>query len=116
MTDTRKLWKVLGTILLFSFGLLLFMGREIYLAAPPMPSALKTSKGEILYTLDDLQTGRQVWQTTGGQELGSVWGHGGYVAPDWSADWLHREATALLEVWSEREHQSSYSELDAGTQ
>ena len=31
----------------------------------------------------------------GGQQLGTVWGHGSYVAPDWSADWLHREATAL---------------------
>ena len=25
-------------------------------------------------------------------EVGSVWGHGSYVAPDWTADWLHREA------------------------
>jgi nitric oxide reductase subunit B len=37
MTDIGRLWKVLGAILLLSFGLLLFMGREIYLAAPPMP-------------------------------------------------------------------------------
>jgi nitric oxide reductase subunit B len=26
--------------------------------------------------------------------VGSVWGHGAYVGPDWSADWLHREAPA----------------------
>jgi nitric oxide reductase subunit B len=25
-------------------------------------------------------------------EIGSIWGHGSYVAPDWTADWLHREA------------------------
>src|SRR3954464_13503611 len=29
-----------------------------------------------------------------GMQLGSIWGHGGYVAPDWSADWLYREAVA----------------------
>jgi nitric oxide reductase large subunit len=29
---------------------------------------------------------------------GSIWGHGGYLAPDWSADWLHREALSLLNI------------------
>jgi nitric oxide reductase subunit B len=32
----------------------------------------------------------------GGQEVGTIWGHGSYVAPDWSADWLHREAEFIL--------------------
>ena len=67
------------------------MGREIYLAAPPMPSA-QDGPGETLYTLDDLQTGREVWQTTGGQESARSGVTARYVAPDWSADWLHREA------------------------
>ena len=43
----------------------------------------------------DIQRGQAVWQSTGGMQQGSIWGHGGYVAPDWSADWLHREAIAL---------------------
>jgi nitric oxide reductase subunit B len=112
MTDTKRLWKVLGVLLLLSFGLLLFMGREIYLAAPPMPKALKSASGQVLYTLDDLNTGREVWQTTGGQQLGSIWGHGGYVAPDWSADWLHREATGLLDLWAQRDTGKPYASLD----
>ena len=116
MTDTKRLWKVLGGILLLSFGLLLFMGREIYLAAPPMPKALQSASGQVLYTLDDLNTGREVWQTTGGQQLGSIWGHGGYVAPDWSADWLHREATGLLDLWAKREAGKNYADLDRGQQ
>ncbi len=37
-----------------------------------------------------------MWQSTGGMQQGSIWGHGGYLAPDWSADWLHREAVGLL--------------------
>jgi nitric oxide reductase subunit B len=47
----------------------------------------------MVYTRADIERGRQVWQSMGGMQLGSIWGHGGYVAPDWSADWLHREAT-----------------------
>ncbi len=33
-------------------------------------------------------------------EVGSIWGHGSYVAPDWTADWLHREAMFILERWA----------------
>jgi nitric oxide reductase subunit B len=90
MTDTRKLWKVLAAIMVLSFGTLLFLGREIYLSAPPMPTEVKTTAGVTLFTQQDIETGREVWQTTGGHQLGSIWGHGAYVAPDWSADWLHR--------------------------
>ena len=82
MTDTRKLWKLLGAILVLSFGVLLFMGRQIYLAAPPVPKAVVTQDGLTLYTAADIQTGREVWQSIGGHELGSIWGHGSYVAPE----------------------------------
>ena len=46
----------------------------------------------VLFTGADIRDGRNIWQSIGGQEVGTVWGHGSYVAPDWSADWLHREA------------------------
>ena len=48
----------------------------------------------------------------GGMQLGSIWGHGGYVAPDWSADWLHREATDVLDIWArEDDGSASYARL-----
>ena len=51
----------------------------------------------------------------GGMQVGSIWGHGSYVAPDWTADYLHREAEFLLEKLSEKEYSKSYSAL-AGEQ
>jgi nitric oxide reductase subunit B len=36
----------------------------------------------------------------GGMQVGSIWGHGSYVAPDWTADYLHREAIFILDEWS----------------
>src|SRR5690606_16045542 len=44
-------------------------------------------------------------------QLGSVWGHGALVAPDWSADWLHRESTELLQLWARRDHAARYDDL-----
>lgn len=111
MNATRRLWWILGILCVLSFGTLGWIGGEIYREAPPMPERVVSSDGTTLFTLDDMQRGRQVWQTTGGQQLGSIWGHGAYVAPDWTADWLHREARALLEMWAQRDHGLAFDGL-----
>lgn len=103
MNSTRKLWVGLAVLLITSFAALLWVGGEIHRQAPPMPEQVVGPKGEVIFTRKDIETGRQVWQSIGGQQLGSIWGHGGYVAPDWSADWLHREALAVMDVWARRE-------------
>ncbi len=91
----RRLWMIFGTSMLVMFGALLFFGVQIYHAKPPIPNAVRTASGRVLFTDKDILRGQSVWQSTGGMQQGSIWGHGSYVAPDWSADWLHREATAL---------------------
>ncbi|MGH8252744.1 MAG: nitric-oxide reductase large subunit [Steroidobacteraceae bacterium] len=111
MQTTRRLWIGLGLLLVVAFGILLAMGRDLYLKAPPMPEKVMTADGQVLYARADIELGRRVWQSIGGQQLGSVWGHGALVAPDWSADWLHREATALLDIWSQRDFGTDYAKL-----
>ncbi|MFV0491219.1 MAG: hypothetical protein ACK5M4_05335 [Pseudorhodobacter sp.] len=93
-----KLWAILAAGMLVSFGVLLFMGGEIYQKAPPVPETIVSASGETLFTRKDILTGQNVWQSIGGMQQGSIWGHGGYLAPDWSADWLHREAEALRAI------------------
>ncbi|KHK57708.1 nitric oxide reductase large subunit [Ralstonia sp. A12] len=95
MNTNRRLWRWLGLIFVLSFGALGYLGRQIYLAAPPIPQAVVTTAGDVLFTGEQIEHGQQAWLSAGGQQLGTVWGHGSYVAPDWSADWLHREATTL---------------------
>jgi len=93
----RKLWLGLLTLLAVSFSVLLWVGTEIHRQMPPIPARVVSSTGETVFTRADIETGRQVWQSIGGHQLGSIWGHGAYVAPDWTADWLHREALAWLD-------------------
>jgi nitric oxide reductase subunit B len=111
MTNNKKLWVWLGAIFVFSFAVLGLIGREIYVKAPPMPERVVTASGATVFDRDGIQTGREVWQTLGGMQLGSVWGHGGYVAPDWGADWLHREAVALLDIWARKDGAASFAAL-----
>ena len=113
MNATRKLWTGLAVVFFVSFAILGWLGREIYLAAPPYPT-VKTEAGEVLFTETQVRDGQRAWLAAGGQQLGSVWGHGSYVAPDWSADWLHREAVAYREVLSRKMHRKDYAQLDTG--
>ena len=113
MTSTRKLWTLLIGLLVVSFGVLLLVGRDIAFKMPPMPERVVAANGQVIYTRADMERGRQTWQSMGGMQLGSIWGHGALVAPDWSADWLHREAVAILDGWSGREFNGrSYAQLD----
>ena len=109
---TKQLWIGFSLIMLISFGILGYYGREIYREAPPIPEKVITPDGEVLLTKTDIKDGQNVWQSTGGQEVGTVWGHGAYQAPDWTADWLHREAMYLLNRWAEISFSSKYDLLD----
>jgi nitric oxide reductase subunit B len=95
--NARKLWFGFIAVMVISFGVLLYYGREIYRQAPPIPEKVITEDGTVLFTGQDIKDGQNVWQSLGGQEVGTVWGHGAYQAPDWSADWLHKEAVFILD-------------------
>jgi nitric oxide reductase subunit B len=109
----RRLWILFCVAIFAAFFILGFFGREVYRQAPPIPERVVTTDGRTLMTRDSILTGQEVWQSTGGQQLGSVWGHGAYQAPDWSADWLHRESIALLDVWAEAEGVAGLASLPA---
>src|SRR5215510_8517375 len=108
----RRLWIILAASMVVMFATLLYFGREIYQAAPPIPETVQTQSGQTLFTRADIERGQAVWQAMGGMQQGSIWGHGGYLAPDWSADWLHREALAYLDLIAQREEGAPFADLD----
>ena len=116
MHATRKLWTWLAIICVLSFAVLGWVGTDIYLKAPPIPQKVVSASGDLIFTADQVQQGQQAWLSAGGQQLGTVWGHGSYLAPDWSADWLHREALALREIWAQRDYGMPFAQLSVGQQ
>src|ERR1044072_3881084 len=96
----KKLWFVFIAIFIASFSILGWVGTEIFRQAPPIPRDVVTTDGKVLIGDGQVSDGQNVWQAMGGMQVGSVWGHGSYVAPDWTADYLHREATFILDEWS----------------
>ncbi len=96
----KPFWLAFTAVIVLSFAVLGWTGVRIYQQAPPVPAHVVTTNGREVVGPDDIFDGQNVWQSMGGMEVGSVWGHGSYVAPDWTADWLHREAMFILDRWS----------------
>src|SRR6188474_2763162 len=107
----RKLWLIFIAIFVFSFAILGWVGTEIFRQAPPIPREVVTTEGQVLIAAEEISNGQNVWQAMGGMESGSIWGHGSYVAPDWSADYLHREALFILNDWSHKYFSNDYDNL-----
>jgi len=109
----NKLWIALGIVMLISFAVLGGVGYKAINSAPPIPSKVVTADGQLLFTGETIRNGQNVWQSTGGQEIGTIWGHGAYVAPDWSADYLHRQSEIVLNRWAQTQGFSSYAAAPA---
>lgn len=107
----KKLWIALAIVIIGSFAVLGGVGYKMISGAPPIPARVITSSGSLVFDGDAIQDGQGVWQSIGGQEIGSIWGHGAYVAPDWTADWLHRECVAMLDGWAHELGQPSFGSL-----
>src|SRR4051794_39364692 len=107
----RKLWISFAAVLVLSFAVLGWIGTRIYQEMPPIPDRVVSTDGAVVVADGEIQKGQNVWQALGGMEVGSIWGHGSYVAPDWTADWLHREATFVLNDWSAAEYGQPFEQL-----
>ncbi len=97
----RRLWTIFGVSLAVMFGVLLLVGGLSFREAPPLPDkvvVVENGAEDVVFTAADIHKGRDIWRRLGGMELGSVWGHGAYLAPDWTADVLHREAEAMADA------------------
>ncbi|MES1256885.1 MAG: nitric-oxide reductase large subunit [Acidobacteriota bacterium] len=112
----KRLWTSFAVVFVLSFAVLGWIGTRIYQEMPPIPARVMTTDGAVVIGEGDIGKGQNVWQSLGGMEVGSIWGHGSYVAPDWTADWLHREATAVLNDWSAAEKGMPYEQLSAEEQ
>jgi hypothetical protein len=93
-------WWRYGALVVFLVGLiiLIYLSTIAFRDAPPIPAKVVGPEGETLFTSADIQAGQQVFLKYGLMQSGSIWGHGGYMGPDYTATYLHNLAIHANEL------------------
>ncbi|MGK2859097.1 MAG: nitric-oxide reductase large subunit [Thermoanaerobaculia bacterium] len=79
-------------VMIAGFSVLSFITVLTYNNAPPIPEKVTDAAGNVITTQDEIERGQEVFFKYGLMEHGSLWGHGAYLGPDYSAEYLHRLA------------------------
>jgi nitric oxide reductase subunit B len=77
-------------VLVFGMSVLIYLATRTYRDAPPIPERVIDSAGRTVFTGETVRDGQEVFLRYGLMENGTVWGHGAYLGPDFSAAYLHR--------------------------
>src|SRR5579883_1686800 len=77
------------------FGILGYLAYRIYADQPPVPAAFIGPDGRTLFTRDEILRGQRVFETRGLMEQGTLFGHGAYLGPDFTAEAIHRMELAM---------------------
>ncbi len=91
-------------VLIFGFSVLIWLAVRTYSTAPPIPRAVVSQSGKTVFTGDDILAGQQVFLEYGLMENGTIWGHGAYLGPDFSASYLHDLVDEAAEELSQGRH------------
>ncbi|HSM98871.1 MAG TPA: hypothetical protein VLS47_07620, partial [Gallionella sp.] len=76
-------------VMVLGFAGLLMITALAYRNAPPIPARVVDAQGSPLFSGDDIRDGQAVFLKYGLMDNGSIWGHGAYLGPDYSAAALH---------------------------
>jgi len=119
MSDVEQLsarWRhaVIVTFAL-GFAVLVLLTFTAYQNAPPVPDRVVDAAGAVVFTGRDVRSGQEVFLEYGLMDNGTIWGHGGYLGPDFSAAVLHDWALALAQQEARARYSMDYAAL-SGTE
>jgi nitric oxide reductase subunit B len=115
---TLSPWWRRSVLLVFVFGMigLIFMSVQAYRYAPPIPEKVVDTNGKAIFTGHDIESGQQVFLKYGLMQNGSIWGHGSYLGPDFSAQYLHELSKDARQSIAKQEFDTELSALDESKQ
>lgn len=98
-------------VLMMGFSVLIWMAVRVYTDAPPIPENVLGPDGETIFTRKEIVSGQEVFLKYGLMENGTIWGHGAYLGPDFSAEYLHTLAMDASAYLAKQNYQRSFTDL-----
>jgi len=99
-------------VMIAGFSLLIAVTVLTYTNAPPIPDSVVDQSGKVLFTKAQLLHGESVFFKYDLMDYGTLWGHGAYLGPDFSAAYLHDEALIYQEALAQRDYGKPYANLN----
>ncbi|MGA8020534.1 MAG: nitric-oxide reductase large subunit, partial [Desulfobacterales bacterium] len=114
-TPTLSPWWRRSVLLVFVVGMigLIFMSVQAYRYAPPIPERVVDSQGTVIFDRQEIESGQEVFLKYGLMQNGTIWGHGSYLGPDFSAQYLHELSLETGQAIARQEFGADWSALDA---
>ena len=108
-------WKLaVLLVMIVGFGLLSLVTVKTYAGAPPIPAQVQDLQGRTLFTRADIEHGQDVFFKYALMEHGTLWGHGAYLGPDYTAEDLHRLAEIGRDTLAQASYGRPFSALPLG--
>ena len=98
-------------VLVIGFTVLIWMAIRAHEDAPPIPEKVVGPNGEAVFTREEIVTGQEVFLKYGLMENGTIWGHGAYLGPDFSAEYLHTLAVDTSAHLSKQNYHREWPDL-----
>ena len=98
-------------VMVLGFSGLLLITTLSYRNAPPIPAQVVNAQGAFVFSADDVGEGQAVFLRYGLMANGSIWGHGAYLGPDFSASALHRMGLVTAEAIAQEQYAKAFAAL-----
>lgn len=107
-------WRIgVAVTVVIGFTILILLSVRAYDDGPPVPETVVNTAGDTVFTGADIRSGQRVFLKYGLMENGSIWGHGAYLGPDFSAQYLHALALETKDYLARKSYGTTLQELDA---
>src|SRR5512140_1256162 len=103
-------------VMIAGFSVLSFVTVLTYTNAPPIPEQVTDGAGTVVFTGADIEKGQEVFLKYGLMEHGSLWGHGAYLGPDYSAEYLHRLSEVTRNTIASEKYGKLFAQLSPDEQ
>ncbi|MCF8078747.1 MAG: hypothetical protein K9K88_05625 [Desulfobacterales bacterium] len=111
--DLSPWWRrSVALVFLVGMAVLIFISVQAYRHAPPIPAQVVGPAGEAVFTGRDIEAGQEVFLKYALMQNGSIWGHGSYLGPDFSARYLHELSMDAGGTVARESYGRPLSELD----
>jgi len=98
-------------VIIGGFAVLGWLAAKSYSVAPPIPARVVSESGQMIFTGADVIAGQEVFLKYALMENGTVWGHGAYLGPDFTAEHIHEIALDASDNLARREYGRNFRDL-----